>query len=223
MVTSIMDFTLTIDCREPHEIKQHFKDAANVVFENLIVGDFLFKDGSGESKLVIERKSIADLQSSIKDGRFREQRTRLLETGIKIIYIIEGKISDDKCVLGALGNLALYHNICILPTASLQQTITMIESLFKKIGQEYTPVESKTCKPRCKKDVNKSSLHLMLETIHGVSSTIAKAVAREYTSVYDFCTLLLQEDGGGLCDLKLSDKRKLGVKTADKIKSAFFK
>lgn len=228
MVKSIMDlfFTLKIDCREPPEIKQHFKDAANVTFENLIVGDFLFENGNGEPKLIVERKSIADLQSSIKDGRFREQRTRLLETGVKIIYIIEGKLVNDKCVQGALENLALYHNICVLPTASLQQTITTIESLFKKIGQEYNPVESKTCKPRSKKDVNKSSLHLMLETVSGISSTIAKAVAKEYTSVFDFCTRVGGDDDDGgraLSNLKLNEKRKLGVKTADKIISAFFK
>ena len=220
-----MDFKLKIDCREPPEIKQHFKNAVNTTFENLIVGDFLFQDSNGEPKLIIERKSIADLQSSLKDGRFREQRTRLLETGIKIIYIIEGQISDDKCVLGALENLALYHNICVLPTASIQQTITTLESLLKKVGQDYTPVESKTCKPRYKKNVNKSSLHLMLETINGISSTIARTVAKEYTSVYDFCTRVQHHDDDGgtpLHELKLSDKRKLGVKTADKIRTAFF-
>lgn len=216
-----MNIKLTIDNREPQELKHYFKDNSRVVFENLIVGDYLFKDDCGIPKLIIERKNITDLQSSLKDGRFKEQRTRLLETGVKIIYLIEGQICNEKYVQGALENLALYHNICILPTANIKQTISTIESLLKKTCQDYKPVDSKSCKPRRKQDVDKSNLELMLETITGVSPVIAKVIAKDYKSVYDFCNCL-DKDKKILHGLKLSEKRKLGPKMAEKITTSFF-
>ena len=39
---------------------------------------------------IIERKRMDDLASSIKDGRFREQKFRLKQTGFKnLIYLVE--------------------------------------------------------------------------------------------------------------------------------------
>ena len=48
--------------------------------ETLSVGDIIIcddKETNIEEKLIIERKSIADLLSSIKDGRYEEQSYRL--------------------------------------------------------------------------------------------------------------------------------------------------
>lgn len=210
---------LKIDCREPTEIKDYFKNNAQVVFESLIVGDYIFQDES-EIKLIIERKTISDLESSLKDGRFKEQRTRLLETEIKIIYIIEGSICDDRHILGAVENLALYHNICIIPSSNIKQTINILNSLIKKVGKEYNVNSSKIFKPRRKCEVNKSSLELTLETITGVSSTISKVISNEYHSVYNLCTLL-NENKNLLYDLQINDKRKIGPKLAEKITNHF--
>jgi len=44
--------------------------------KNLDIGDIIIYNGS--YKLIIERKTINDLVSSIKDGRYREQKMRLL-------------------------------------------------------------------------------------------------------------------------------------------------
>lgn len=50
-----------------------------------------------EHGLIIERKSVADLEASILDGRYREQRSRLLsyssEKKAHPIYIIEGDLN----------------------------------------------------------------------------------------------------------------------------------
>ena len=47
-----------------------------LVVETLPIGDVIISDGVSE-KLVIERKCINDLLSSIKDGRYEEQSYRL--------------------------------------------------------------------------------------------------------------------------------------------------
>ena len=69
---------------------------------SLPIGDVILCDDNGIEKVIIERKSISDLASSIKDGRYEEQSYRL--NGIphenhNIMYIIEGdlnKISSFK-------------------------------------------------------------------------------------------------------------------------------
>ena len=39
--------------------------------------------------IVIERKTNSDMQSSLIDGRYKEQKNRMLSTGIPILYILE--------------------------------------------------------------------------------------------------------------------------------------
>jgi ERCC4-type nuclease len=65
--------------------------------ENLLIGDIIIKNGDTEL-IIIERKTIEDLISSISDGRYREQSFRL--DGIEhenhnIIYLIEGSLKNQ--------------------------------------------------------------------------------------------------------------------------------
>ena len=65
--------------------------------ENLDLGDIIFKK-NGEIIILIERKTLGDLSSSIKDGRYKEQKIRILNSispSVRKIYLIEGK--DMKC------------------------------------------------------------------------------------------------------------------------------
>ena len=43
---------------------------------------------------LIERKCINDLSISIIDGRFRDQKSRLIESNANVIYIIEGSVKS---------------------------------------------------------------------------------------------------------------------------------
>jgi len=45
---------------------------------------------------IIERKIADDLASSITDGRYRDQKYRLLKTALKnIMYLVEGNVSQN--------------------------------------------------------------------------------------------------------------------------------
>ena len=84
--------TIKIDTRET-EIKKFFKDAKYAKVEKLPLGDVIFQ-WNGKDIWVIERKEITDLAHSIKDGRFREQKIRLLSNykPSQILYLIEGNL-----------------------------------------------------------------------------------------------------------------------------------
>ena len=117
-----------IDHRE--KIKQQLiqKNFENTKCENLDLGDYLFKL-NGENLIIIERKTIEDLASSIKDGRYREQKARLLQHFNKnqIIYIIEGNLLKNNrsfhynnvsksTIYSSLINLGLRDGICMFHT-----------------------------------------------------------------------------------------------------------
>jgi ERCC4-type nuclease len=73
--------TLILDNRE-HEL--HLKVSIPHDFVPLHVGDIHIcarTEGTVKPVLVLERKTFADFQSSVMDGRYREQRGRLLAFG----------------------------------------------------------------------------------------------------------------------------------------------
>jgi len=85
---------LIIDNRE--SIKDYFKDKNYVTFKNLELGDYVYKY-NGEIVLIIERKTVEDYAASIKDGRYREQKQRLLANydKNKILYLVEGDLTKN--------------------------------------------------------------------------------------------------------------------------------
>ena len=94
---------LIVDIREKKLIKllEAFKNQfdfkkIDIEIKNLPLGDAIIVDDNGNEKIIVERKSLNDLASSIKDGRYIEQSHRLNGCEIhnhNIIYIIEGNLS----------------------------------------------------------------------------------------------------------------------------------
>ena len=91
-VTSRMQFD--IDMREGALIEE-LSDAVDkdtqINVRQLDMGDILLR-APGAGEWVFERKTLADLAASIKDGRYREQKARLLAHyhPSRITYILEG-------------------------------------------------------------------------------------------------------------------------------------
>jgi ERCC4-type nuclease len=110
---------------------------------NLPIGDIIICDGE-EEKIIIERKTLLDLQSSINDGRYEEQSYRL--NGLpnhnhNIIYLIEGyeyKSSKfnkiDKLTLySAMFSLNYYKGFSLFRTISLEESAIVICNMAYKI------------------------------------------------------------------------------------------
>ena len=148
---------LTIDSRETQFISLFTAKERTEQFgiEAMSVGDFAFYGGNevasqeggasvAQPVLVIERKTEADLQSSIKDGRWREQKERLdslRATGVTILFLIERsdwkarRFLDMPLIQGAILNTLVRDNYGIIYTDSLEHTVEMIETLYKKIAR----------------------------------------------------------------------------------------
>lgn len=165
---------VSIDIREEELIKamESYRAISDegwyIVPERLDIGDIAFQietgDLSGSSciRVVLERKTAADLGASQKDGRYREQRARLYSlrgSGVAIGYIVEAPawsptLSRSWC-LGAFNEvhlqqaivrLQLRHSIPVFHTMCIGDTIAYIRRIAKLLVADPAVFESVAAK-----------------------------------------------------------------------------
>ena len=78
--------SLEIDYREKC-LKDYFEEKPYCNIVNLTLGDIVIKY-QNNIVLVIERKSVEDLAASIRDGRHKEQKYRLMNSNIELKNIL---------------------------------------------------------------------------------------------------------------------------------------
>jgi ERCC4-type nuclease len=117
----------------------------------LDVGDVLIQSDEGEPLLVAERKTHADFASSLLDGRYREQRTRLMATrgqGIAVLYILEGEWTQNSermfhgtseiQIQRLTSRLILRYGMPVLFTTSIADSARWCGRLLQQISAEPT-------------------------------------------------------------------------------------
>lgn len=145
---------IIVDTREPalyDKLLAENRDGSDftIVMKPLILGDIALEmKDTNESIVLFERKSLSDLLSSIKDGRYNEQSYRLIHSSQththNIVYIIEGMYSqlrtplDRRICLSAMTSLLYYKGFSVIRTCSLSETAEWIFSMSSKIHKERT-------------------------------------------------------------------------------------
>jgi len=114
--------------------------------------------------LIIERKSMRDFEASILDGRYREQRGRILafcqgqnekgqnEKGqnVQPMYILEGSFSSatgrlqKSALMKFINRLVLHYQIPVIQTASVQETAELISTLAEQWKEDPTSLQRTT-------------------------------------------------------------------------------
>lgn len=228
---------LVVDNRETfalNEIKNTDMSGIEIVVQTLPVGDFVFKNEEDDSiALVIERKTFDDLASSIMDGRFREQKTRLDEmksNGARIMYIIEGNVMQYKGKLpvttlqSAILNLMMSHEYMVMFCHSIKNTVEILCLIGKKLGEKACTKGSLSgvqIKLKSKGEKVKENLFLLqMMVIPGVSQLVGEAICKEYKSMPDLVNAF---EGGGehmLAEIQVNAKRKVGKALSSKVYKA---
>ena len=202
---------LVIDCRE-HKIKEILSNNGDIPFtiEQLDLGDIIFKANTEDNNneficLIIERKTISDLYSSIRDGRHKEQKARLLSnySPNSIYYIIEGSISRSdqryNIITGAILNTILRDKINIIRTKDIQETIYYLVKMYSKLlnnpnwnnslqlpntNSNSLDQYSNTIKTKKKENLTPRVCQIVqLSQIPGMSHTTAKILLNKYSSL----------------------------------------
>ncbi len=213
-----MMIKIIIDSRETNlnkEIRErdldNYKNNIEIIQEQLNIGDIhiSFHYNNKDYLFIYERKTINDLISSIKDGRYKEQKARLLTFKNKtntINYIIEGdniissNFNNHQKKLTSVYYHSLYRdNINVIFTRNINETTSFLLLQATKIyekpfsficdqeeenqtSQEYIDV----CKIKTEKskNINKDNCYLLqLSQIPGISKELAKLIKNKYETM----------------------------------------
>ena len=221
---------LIIDHRE-QEIKKYFKEYNNVTFENLDLGDIRFEYNQ-QLILLIERKNLKDLANSIKSGRYREQKIRLLNSQIpkdKIVYLIEGKLEPDVKIdkvpyntfVGSMVNTIIRDNFKVYQTQDLEATLYFLQSIYNKLDKNILRLDIieknyiddnnlnqeylATLKSKKKDNLNPYNCYILqLSQIPGISIQISSAIANQFKNFKELYQYYDNSDSKGLKDITYS-------------------
>ena len=150
---------IKLDCRETKLLPlctAYLSDHSSIqlVSESLPLGDAIIyaKDGENtdeyKEKVIIERKSLADLAASIRDGRYAEQSYRLMQSTLHnhhVYYVIEGDLRyyrpfkgmpDKKTLLSAMVSISYFKGFSLYRTNSLEETAEWIVQFAAKLERE---------------------------------------------------------------------------------------
>jgi ERCC4-type nuclease len=188
---------------ENHEIKS----------ERLPLGDIILHDPHPQQAkdiVIFERKTLADLAASIRDGRYKEQSFRLIETAAatgfhthNIVYIIEGDLAryDERhtqitktALQSAMVSLMYYKGFSVIRTMNIGETSEFIINFADKVAKEGplavadmptpTPTASysEVSAKKEKRDyITRENIgEIMLAQVPGVSAKMASAILAKY-------------------------------------------
>lgn len=206
-----------------------YNDKIEIIKENIELGDIhiIYND----IFFIFERKTTGDLQSSIQDGRYKEQKTRMLAnyTQRQISYIIEGDdvlssrtYNKSQMLQGAYLHTMFRDNIRVLYTKNINETSTLILTIATKIldnpqyfidnGEKETDYTS-CIKLKKKKieNIDENTCYIMqLSQIPYISNVIAKNIASVYPNMVSLINALKDCDNKNkeLCKIEGVGKEK---------------
>ena len=146
---------LYIDNREPKNSISYL-ESLNIDFSNqliieikpLEIGDYMYCDeDNSNNNIIFERKSLSDLESSIKDGRYNEQSLRLSQSYFhnhNIIYLVEGAIINYRnkkfknTLYSSIFSLNHYKGFSVFNTLNNIDTCNMLYNFILKKMKEKT-------------------------------------------------------------------------------------
>jgi len=145
---------------------------------NLDIGDisFYLNDISGAPLVTLERKRVDDLGSSQKDGRYREQRARLLAQrglGTSVGYIVEApywtpNLSNSWCrgsftevhLQQTLVRLQFRYTMPVFQVSKVDETMSFVRRIAKMLAADPTVFRGGLA------DTAKSAAAVYTEAVH---------------------------------------------------------
>jgi ERCC4-type nuclease len=230
-----MDIKLLVDCREKKVINELNKRDISHSVSQLPLADFIIRE-KDETIILFERKTLADLESSIIDGRYIEQGQRLSECPVHnhhIIYIVEGNLEEYRpktrkikreTLRNAMINCMVFKGFSIIQTNSVEETVNWLKGYLEKIQKEhkvgnkiYNFNEISTPKPtltyigkRKNSKITKETIdNILLQQIPYISEKSANAILEHFKdgTFYDIILDIRENDAKHLMEVKVNGRR----------------
>ena len=207
-VTAPIVARVSVDSRESALISSLQKFTNDFSSMQMLVGDVRVCDDENH-EILIERKTVEDLYSSIKSRRLFDQLSRLFEqqrAKTLVVLVVEGSLcaaSTPPCVYYTVtttcNSLLLRDRISLIRTDNIDETAKLVISLQKKIHTFFkTPSEFANLVHVEQKTGRKiSGVHLpylkLLMSIKGVSANRAESIAKAFPTMESLLTSLRTE------------------------------
>jgi ERCC4-type nuclease len=182
---------ITIDDREPPALEEAFSKMGNMIIhrQRLSAGDYLF-----DRDLLVERKTIPDFCTSIKDGRLFQQAKKLAMGKVPACLILEGRKRDFKetdfspqAIQGILLSLSLSFRIPILRTKNYQESAAVMLQCFKQLTKDKLEEQRFYPRPipfkRKRQVLLKQRIHI-LEGFPGIGVDRAERLLMKFGNLY---------------------------------------
>lgn len=157
--------------------------------DNLKIGDVAFieidqnENEIGDELFLFERKSLNDLASSIKDGRYAEQSFRLdgyqSVPNHNIVYLIEGDLSryrenkftriNKNTLLSSMFSILYYKGFSVVRSMNVLETCDLIWSWGDKLQREMTRKKSNSGSDSIKMPYYKNEVPSVVNTVENDS------------------------------------------------------
>ena len=226
---------IVCDYRE-HALLTHLPTAET---QNLDIGDIVIRNEAGK-ELIIERKTWADLKSSLSDGRYSEQKARLLayrdeHEHCKIVYLFEGHvptIADEKQSRAASIKMAVRDGISVIYSGNAKESAKTLEYLQKCLLDGTLEAEHKRATVEAsgyagvvhhskkRKNAEENMAAIMLCAIPGVSAVKAKAVLDAFPTLAELVDAVRADGSKAIEAIPIGTKR-LGPALAKTVCNAF--
>lgn len=218
---------LRIDNREHKLIELTNDNSFNFIeISTLDIGDIHICDNSNNILIIFERKTIPDLLSSIKDGRYSEQSLRLSENNLhnhNIYYLIEGHIGkyhNENLIYSTLCSISYFKGFSIYRTLNINETFKFLLQFYRKIekdkrigyyNENNTNKEEidycSTIKTKKKDNINPNNiLKILLIQIPGISDKIAFTIYDKYKKL-DNLLYTINNNQNELYELKIINEK----------------
>lgn len=228
------NFQLIIDNRENSliELFENQLENQSIIKKNLDIGDIII-EFNNEPIIIIERKTLNDLSASIKDGRYKEQKVRFINTfkQCKKVYLIEktGNFSLDNTIYTSVKINSIFRDdIYVYETLNLNDTYEFIMKCLKNIekykekwvnGLTIDYIDNVNVNK--KKNMDKKTIQILqLSVIPGISKITASKILEHFGSIKDFYIFYQENDETTFIKTLSSintGKKKLGPKLSKKI------
>lgn len=189
--------------------------------------------------VVLERKTLLDLEASVIDGRYEEQRGRMLAYAlahnVAVAYVVEGETAGfrgrrftGESIVKLIAQMQLHHRIPVFQTSSMHETVQLaltIDGEWAKrgfspfhaamggAGGATTPVAASYTKS-VSRDTRESFLLGVLTQCRGISEALARAIAARVASMEG----LMRATEGELAAVSAAErKRKVGAAVAARL------
>ncbi|MBM3911207.1 MAG: heavy metal resistance protein CzcA [Thaumarchaeota archaeon] len=179
----------------------------NIEIKTLPVGDYIVAP-----EIVVERKSIRDLISSIFDGRLFDQCNRLREHFQHPVILMEGNVDEIEeftenplVFYGAISSIAIDFKIPVLPTPNATHTAKLLVSMSSRKEAAKGPFLKKIKKSS---DLQRQQLSVLC-SLPGVGEKLATRMLEKFGTPLRVL---------GASSVELSKVEGLGKERAKKIK-----